>query len=114
MRRPRDETSAVAAQFWDFYTRRFADESGLAKGNWSSRWRPLPDFGLNVALWVGSGAVGVFLRGRRGEKIDVLSRRLAPHRTALEDAFRMEWREPSGFDGVFTQMVQGTLADRDN
>jgi hypothetical protein len=110
----RDETTVVAQQLWDFYMRRFPDESGLVKGNWSSRWRPLPDLGLNVALWVGADAVGVFLRGRRGEKIGAVSRRLAAHRTALEEAFRMEWREPSSFDGVFSHSVRGTLADRDN
>lgn len=93
--------------FWERYLELFPDESshGAASGT-ISRWREMPDLGLAIALNVGKGEVGVFVRGLRGASQAAVLELLSPCESELSAALGVGMNDRTG-TGFYRQHKSG-------
>lgn len=85
-REARDLSPVVAFRrgFWTHLAQRHP-AAGFTSGSSSSQWLPVANNDLVVSAWVSQSAVGVFVRGGRGQDGLAISPRLAPYTEMLQD-----------------------------
>ena len=104
---PSDATQ-FRRDFWTRYAELYPDDGVPSGWGRSYVWIPVESVDLNVSLALLNGAVGLWLRGRKGESWDEAEQRVTPLResfhNAIGDAFdarsgltpATEWRNVAG------------------
>ena len=94
--------------FWTRYAELYPDDGVPAGWGRSYIWVPVESVDLNVSLALLNGAVGLWLRGRKGESSEEAEPRVAPLRDSFQqavgDAFdgrssltpATEWKDAAG------------------
>ena len=109
--------------FWTKYAELYPDDGVPAGWGRSYVWIPAESVDLNVSLAVLNGAVGLWLRGRKGESPDEAEPRIAPIRAsfqkAIGDAFdgRLNFQpgtEWTGVEGGFDARREFDVSDPEN
>lgn len=72
--------------FWSTYAGRYPDD-GVSAGATSNQWVYVEEADLNISLALVRNKVGLFLRGNRGENVDVVRERIS----AYEAGFRRQF-----------------------
>ena len=93
------ELTRFRREFWSHYAKRHPDD-GVAVGYAaSSFWVPIESMKLFLSMYVAQGAVGVWVRGRRGEAADSVKERILTRQQGLRDELGVEIGEPTSWGG---------------
>ena len=98
--------------FWSTYAGRYPDD-GVRAGATSNQWVYVEEADLNISLALVSNKVGLFLRGNRGESVDVVRERIS----AYEATFRRQfphWPEDEPIYSCAEWSVATKTHDRSN
>ena len=86
----RSDLNRFRRDFWASYAKRHPNAGVPAGYEASSFWVWIPSAELNLSLYVAQGAVGVWVRGRRGESATVVRERIQAYEHDLRDRLGVE------------------------
>lgn len=100
-----NETSELTRRrrdFWTFYAERYPDDGVPAGYAASSFWCWVESAELNLTPFLAQDAVGVWLRGRRGEAEEAVRERIRPWEPSLRAELDVEVGEGTGWGSFRT------------
>lgn len=108
------ELTRFRREFWTYYAEQHPGDGVTADYAASSFWIWMESAELNLAPYLAKGAVGVWLRGRKGEPATVVGERIQRWAHGLRDVLGVEIGEPTPWGSFANSRRDFDTNDRNN